>query len=166
MVNKSYFFTIYSGYPIFPDFLHFSFSVSRGLLRFPESSSRVVGIIRFKCTSPLTNTALDMVEMTAPTKSDGQTQFGNTRQLDPSDCIFVFKNTLSDYEEPLSDEEVSFTTTCEFNKVTNLFVSRKPVTSHAVGMSQSHSASCPNSTYCKKKVVFHFFFFLSCDIAE
>lgn len=40
---------------------------------------------------------------------DQQTQFGNTRQFnDPSDCMFVFKNTDSDYEEPLSDSEVSF----------------------------------------------------------
>ncbi|XP_018363185.1 PREDICTED: RNA pseudouridylate synthase domain-containing protein 2-like isoform X2 [Trachymyrmex cornetzi] len=48
-----------------------------------------------------------MVEMTAPTQSvDGHTQFGNTRHLEPSDCIFVFKDTFSDYEEPPSDEEV------------------------------------------------------------
>ncbi|KAL0130671.1 hypothetical protein PUN28_002355 [Cardiocondyla obscurior] len=48
-----------------------------------------------------------MVEMTASTQSvDGQTQFGNARYLEPSDCIFVFKNTFSDYEEPPSDEEV------------------------------------------------------------
>lgn len=40
--------------------------------------------------------------------TDGQTQFGNSRQLDPSDSIFVFKDTTSDYEEPASDEEVSF----------------------------------------------------------
>lgn len=38
--------------------------------------------------------------------TDGQTQFGNSRQLDPSDSIFVFKDTTSDYEEPASDEEV------------------------------------------------------------
>lgn len=38
---------------------------------------------------------------------DRQTQFGNARQLDPSDCIFVFKDSPSDYEEPPSDEEVS-----------------------------------------------------------
>ncbi|KAL7304583.1 hypothetical protein TKK_0003365 [Trichogramma kaykai] len=37
--------------------------------------------------------------------SDTQTQFGNARQLDPSDSIFVFKDTLSDYEEPPSDDE-------------------------------------------------------------
>ncbi|XP_012151121.2 pseudouridylate synthase RPUSD2 isoform X1 [Megachile rotundata] len=37
---------------------------------------------------------------------DQQTQFGNDRQLEPSDCIFVFKCTESDYEEPSSDEEV------------------------------------------------------------
>lgn len=77
-------------------------------------SRRVGAIVRAEwkltTTSPLTDTSLDMVEMTAPTQSvDGQTQFGNTRQLDPSDCIFVFKNTLSDYEEPPSDEEVSTT---------------------------------------------------------
>lgn len=53
-----------------------------------------------------------MVETTAPTQSvDGQTQFGNARYLEPSDCIFVFKSTLSDYEEPPSDEEVSTTFT-------------------------------------------------------
>jgi len=49
-----------------------------------------------------------MVETTTSTQAtDKQTQFGNARHLDPSDCIFVFKDTLSDYEEPLSDEEVS-----------------------------------------------------------
>lgn len=37
--------------------------------------------------------------------ADRQTQFGNARQLNPSDCIFVFQGTLSDYEEPPSDEE-------------------------------------------------------------
>lgn len=47
-----------------------------------------------------------MVETTTPTETaDGQTQFGNARHLDPSDCIFVFKKTLSDYEEPPSDDE-------------------------------------------------------------
>lgn len=40
--------------------------------------------------------------------TDGQTQFGNSRELDVSDCLFVFKDTLSDYEEPPSDDEVSF----------------------------------------------------------
>ncbi|XP_070530506.1 pseudouridylate synthase RPUSD2 isoform X2 [Cardiocondyla obscurior] len=62
-----------------------------------------------KCTrtSLLTDSSCDMVEMTASTQSvDGQTQFGNARYLEPSDCIFVFKNTFSDYEEPPSDEEV------------------------------------------------------------
>lgn len=49
-----------------------------------------------------------MVETNNSTQAtDGQTQFGNSRQLDPSDCIFVFKDTQSDYEEPPSDEEVS-----------------------------------------------------------
>lgn len=43
---------------------------------------------------------------------DRQTQFGNARQLDPSDSIFVFRDTLSDYEEPPSDNEVS--TFCPF----------------------------------------------------
>ncbi|KAL2737315.1 RNA pseudouridylate synthase domain-containing protein 2-like isoform X1 [Vespula maculifrons] len=47
-----------------------------------------------------------MVETTGPSQvTDGQTQFGNARQLEPSECIFVFKDTLSDYEEPPSDEE-------------------------------------------------------------
>lgn len=56
----------------------------------------------------LTDASVSMVETTAPTQvADEQTQFGNTRRLDPSDSIFVFKNTLSDYEEPPSDEEVS-----------------------------------------------------------
>ncbi|XP_011163395.1 RNA pseudouridylate synthase domain-containing protein 2 isoform X1 [Solenopsis invicta] len=72
---------------------------------------RVVAIIgiewKHTTPSPLTDTSHDMVEMTAPTQSvDGQTQFGHTRLLEPSDCIFVFKNTFSDYEEPPSDEEV------------------------------------------------------------
>lgn len=49
-----------------------------------------------------------MVETTTPVQAvDGQTQFGNARTFDSPDCIFVFKNTLSDYEEPPSDEEVS-----------------------------------------------------------
>ena len=39
--------------------------------------------------------------------TDRQTQFGNARKLDLSECIFVFKGSQSDYEEPLSDEEVS-----------------------------------------------------------
>ncbi|XP_032451881.1 RNA pseudouridylate synthase domain-containing protein 2 isoform X5 [Nasonia vitripennis] len=49
-----------------------------------------------------------MVETKTPAEisSDRQTQFGNARQLDPSDSIFVFKDTLSDYEEPPSDNEV------------------------------------------------------------
>ncbi|KAK2576717.1 hypothetical protein KPH14_005373 [Odynerus spinipes] len=48
-----------------------------------------------------------MVETTAPTQAtERQTQFGNARQLEPSECIFVFKDTLSDYEEPPSDEEI------------------------------------------------------------
>ncbi|XP_043462612.1 RNA pseudouridylate synthase domain-containing protein 2-like isoform X1 [Leptopilina heterotoma] len=48
-----------------------------------------------------------MVETNSVINStDGQTQFGNSRQLDPSDSIFVFKETNSDYEEPASDEEV------------------------------------------------------------
>ncbi|XP_043594172.1 RNA pseudouridylate synthase domain-containing protein 2-like isoform X1 [Bombus pyrosoma] len=38
--------------------------------------------------------------------TDRQTQFGNARKLDLSECIFVFKGSQSDYEEPLSDEEV------------------------------------------------------------
>ncbi|XP_031771106.1 RNA pseudouridylate synthase domain-containing protein 2-like [Apis florea] len=49
----------------------------------------------------------DMVEMTCMQQlTDRQTQFGNTRKLDLSECIFVFKSSQSDYEEPLSDEEV------------------------------------------------------------
>lgn len=51
-----------------------------------------------------------MIEMTCtrvPVQLiDRQTQFGNTRKLDLSECIFVFKSSKSDYEEPLSDEEV------------------------------------------------------------
>lgn len=39
--------------------------------------------------------------------ADGQTQFGNARVLDSSDSIFVFKQSLSDYEEPPTDDEVS-----------------------------------------------------------
>lgn len=40
---------------------------------------------------------------------DCQTQFGNNRVLEQSDCIFMFKDTESDYEEPPSDnEDVSF----------------------------------------------------------
>ena len=39
---------------------------------------------------------------------DKETQFGNTRNFEnPSDCIFVFKDVNSDYEEPSSDTEVS-----------------------------------------------------------
>ncbi|EFN77322.1 hypothetical protein EAI_14452 [Harpegnathos saltator] len=54
-------------------------------------------------------TDVSMVEMMiAPTQTvDKQTQFGNARRLDSSDCIFVFRDILSDYEEPPSDEEVS-----------------------------------------------------------
>lgn len=53
--------------------------------------------------------SLAMVETKTPAEisSEKQTQFGNARQLDPSDSIFVFKDTLSDYEEPPSDNEVS-----------------------------------------------------------
>lgn len=54
----------------------------------------------------LFNKYLTMVETSAAnqiTGCDVQTQFGNGRQLDVSDCIFVFKDTQSDYEEPLSD---------------------------------------------------------------
>ncbi|XP_077266121.1 pseudouridylate synthase RPUSD2 isoform X2 [Temnothorax americanus] len=88
-------------------------SVFRGRA-FDVPSRRVEALIRaeWKCAttkSPLTDASRDMVETTAaPTQSvDGQTQFGNTRHFeDPSDCIFVFKNTFSDYEEPPSDEEV------------------------------------------------------------
>lgn len=74
---------------------------------------RVQTIIRAEWKYTKTDGSYDMVETTTPTQSvDGQTQFGNTRYLDPSDCIFVFKNTLSDYEEPPSDEEVSTTFIC------------------------------------------------------
>ncbi|XP_016907833.1 pseudouridylate synthase RPUSD2 isoform X1 [Apis cerana] len=49
----------------------------------------------------------NMIEMTCMQQLiDRQTQFGNTRKLDLSECIFVFKSSQSDYEEPLSDEEV------------------------------------------------------------
>jgi hypothetical protein len=48
-----------------------------------------------------------MAKTTVPNiSSTGYTQFGNTRQLDPSASIFVFKTTFSDYEE-LSDNEVN-----------------------------------------------------------
>lgn len=47
-----------------------------------------------------------MVETTSQLV-DSQTQFGNSRILEPSDCLFVFKDTESDYEEPPSDDEVS-----------------------------------------------------------
>lgn len=55
-----------------------------------------------------------MVETTSVSTSsnesvDHQTQFGNNRILEQSDCLFVFKTTESDYDEPPSDnEEVSF----------------------------------------------------------
>ncbi|KAK1119999.1 hypothetical protein K0M31_012730 [Melipona bicolor] len=50
----------------------------------------------------------NMVETTcAKQLTDRQTQFGNARILDLSECIFVFKGSQSDYEEPSSDEEVS-----------------------------------------------------------
>lgn len=39
---------------------------------------------------------------------DKQTQFGNSRILNSSDSIFVFKQTESDYEEPSSDDEVRY----------------------------------------------------------
>ena len=49
-----------------------------------------------------------MVETTcAKQLTDRQTQFGNARILDLSECIFVFKGSQSDYEEPSSDEEVN-----------------------------------------------------------
>ncbi|XP_076168852.1 pseudouridylate synthase RPUSD2 isoform X1 [Ptiloglossa arizonensis] len=49
---------------------------------------------------------LSMVETTSSKQlTDRQTQFGNTRKLKPLDCIFVFKHTQSDYEEPPSDVE-------------------------------------------------------------
>ncbi|XP_072758356.1 pseudouridylate synthase RPUSD2 isoform X2 [Anoplolepis gracilipes] len=82
------------------------------LRRIGIANDRVDTIIKTDWThtavlDTLTDTSIDMVETTAPTQAtDGQTQFGNARHLDPSDCIFVFKNTLSDYEEPPSDEEV------------------------------------------------------------
>nr|XP_033334779.1 RNA pseudouridylate synthase domain-containing protein 2-like isoform X1 [Megalopta genalis] len=48
--------------------------------------------------------SMAMVEMSALKQlSDRQTQFGNSRRLEPSDCIFVFKDTESDYEEPTSE---------------------------------------------------------------
>lgn len=121
-----------------------------------ELPCRVEAIIRkWKyMTSSLTDTSHDMVETTAPTLSvDGQTQFGHMRHLDPSDCIFVFKNTLSDYEEPLSDEEVSttfirrghFSYTLlhgDSQQDCEVVHSRKPVTySNITGMSQSRPAS-------------------------
>lgn len=57
----------------------------------------------------------DMVEMTCMQQlTDRQTQFGNTRKLDLSECIFVFKSSQSDYEEPLSDEEVGQVFFCYF----------------------------------------------------
>lgn len=56
-----------------------------------------------------------------PQSIDEQTQFGNTREFEPSDCIFVFKETLSDYEEPASDEEVS-TFVCLFVFLSLFFI--------------------------------------------
>ncbi|XP_034175926.1 pseudouridylate synthase RPUSD2 isoform X1 [Osmia lignaria lignaria] len=47
-----------------------------------------------------------MVETISVRQTDRQTQFGNERKLEPSDCIFVFKESYSDYEEPSSDGEV------------------------------------------------------------
>ncbi|XP_029042685.2 RNA pseudouridylate synthase domain-containing protein 2-like isoform X1 [Osmia bicornis bicornis] len=47
-----------------------------------------------------------MVETISIRQTDQQTQFGNERKLEPSDCIFVFKESYSDYEEPSSDGEV------------------------------------------------------------
>jgi len=72
------------------------------------SDHRVDAISKTFATSSLTDASLNMVKtITSTQATDKQTQFGNARHLDPSDCIFVFKDTLSDYEEPLSDEEVS-----------------------------------------------------------
>ncbi|KAH0953872.1 hypothetical protein HN011_000564, partial [Eciton burchellii] len=71
------------------------------------SDHRVDAISKTFATSSLTDASLNMVKtITSTPATDKQTQFGNARHLDPSDCIFVFKDTLSDYEEPLSDEEV------------------------------------------------------------
>ncbi|XP_025266582.1 uncharacterized protein LOC105258729 [Camponotus floridanus] len=93
-----------------------------------QVNDRVDAIIKTEWTrtavsDTLTDTSIDMVETTAPTQAaDGQTQFGNARHLDPSDCIFVFKNTLSDYEEPPSDEEVERESrTLGFDNVTSVF---------------------------------------------
>lgn len=68
-----------------------------------------------------------MVETKTPSqaRSDSGTQFGNARQLDPSDSIFVFKDTFSDYEEPPSDnDEVNYTMSYLFHVVENLFLPR------------------------------------------
>ncbi|XP_023246727.1 RNA pseudouridylate synthase domain-containing protein 2-like isoform X1 [Copidosoma floridanum] len=48
-----------------------------------------------------------MVETETPSQvsTNRGTQFGNARQLDPSDSIFVFKDTFSDYEEPSLDND-------------------------------------------------------------
>ncbi|KAG7207487.1 hypothetical protein KM043_009119 [Ampulex compressa] len=69
--------------------------------------AKVSPSVRAKSSVP--GKLLDMVETSGLTQAtDGQTQFGNGRRLEPSECIFVFKDTQSDYEEPPSDEEVSF----------------------------------------------------------
>ncbi|XP_017878903.1 RNA pseudouridylate synthase domain-containing protein 2-like isoform X1 [Ceratina calcarata] len=74
---------------------------------FFTSKNRVNALIKRIAFPVKFELARSMVETTCLDQlRDRQTQFGNTRELEPSDCIFVFKDTQSDYEEPLSDEEV------------------------------------------------------------
>ncbi|XP_011308018.1 RNA pseudouridylate synthase domain-containing protein 2 [Fopius arisanus] len=58
----------------------------------------------------LSNKFSSMVETSGPPLAgqpvDRQTQFGSGRRFEPSECIFVFKDTQSDYEEPSSGDEV------------------------------------------------------------
>ncbi|XP_046735586.1 RNA pseudouridylate synthase domain-containing protein 2-like isoform X2 [Diprion similis] len=69
---------------------------------------RVLAVrIYLRVSSWKTTPKTTMVETAVlETITDKQTQFGHARLLDCSDCIFVFQETLSDYEEPTSDAEV------------------------------------------------------------
>ncbi|XP_078047482.1 pseudouridylate synthase RPUSD2 isoform X1 [Augochlora pura] len=74
------------------------------LCKLPIGIFRVGFIHRYIAKLRIVVHSMAMVETSSLKQlSDRQTQFGNSRRLEPSDCIFVFKDTESDYEEPTSE---------------------------------------------------------------
>ena len=73
----------------------------------PKNSQRVNPTLNYKAYENKHKNMVESSTLAASQTSERQTQFGNTRKFEnPSDCLFVFKDVVSDYEEPSSDTEV------------------------------------------------------------